>query len=100
MTQFERPLIIYHGNCPDGAGAAAIAWLHFGDDAEYLPAFYSDPCPFDRATGRKVYVLDFSYGRADTEKLAGVANGLVILDHHKTHEEATAKALVGAQAVV
>lgn len=94
-----RPLVIYHANCMDGAGAAFAAWLKFGDEAEYRPASYGDPAPTDEEVrGRDVYVLDFSYPRAELERIAdavelippGVVTHkgrLVVLDHHKTAQE-------------
>ena len=30
------PLVIYHGKCPDGFGAALAAWLYFEGQGEYL----------------------------------------------------------------
>lgn len=97
-----RPLVIYHGpGCMDGAGAALAAWLKFGDGADYRPAQYGDQPPTDDdVRGRDVYVLDFSYPRAELERMHAVQraasgtferagayeNGgtLVVIDHHKT----------------
>mgnify|MGYP006156493999 CR=1 FL=1 len=31
-----NPLVIYHGKCPDGFGAALAAWLYFEGQGEYL----------------------------------------------------------------
>ena len=52
-------LILRHGNCSDGAGAAYAAWKKFGDSAEYVEVHYGNPPP--DVTGREVYILDFSY---------------------------------------
>lgn len=96
-----KPLVIFHKNCMDGAGAALVAWLKFGDEAEYRPAQYGDPAPTsEEVSGRDVYVLDFSYPRAELERIwttqraaAGTferagsyeyGGKLVVLDHHKT----------------
>jgi len=117
-----KPLVIYHANCMDGAGAALAAWLKFGEQAEYRPANYGDlpPSADQLCGGREVYVLDFSYKRADMirvaenvldapraewlqipkslsvseryEILKGPYSGkLVVLDHHATAQ----KELVG-----
>jgi uncharacterized protein len=83
----------------DGAAAALAAWLKFGDEAEYRPASYGDPAPTDdEVRGRDVFVLDFSYPRAELERIYDAIDGvwpalnyagerkgkLVVLDHHKT----------------
>lgn len=81
-SHFNNPLIIYHADCNDGFGAAYAAWRHFGDAAEYLPMKYGQPVP--EVTGRRVYVLDFSFDRDTTRSLIGEAGSFTWLDHHKT----------------
>ncbi len=81
-----KPLIIYHKRCMDGAGAALAAWLRFGDQAEYRPASRGDPAPTDEeCTGRDVYILGFSYPRAELERLQSryLSARILLLDHHK-----------------
>lgn len=52
----NKPLILYHGpSCGDGFCAAWIAWLKFGDQAEYVPIQYGQEPP--DVTGREVYIL-------------------------------------------
>lgn len=84
-----KPLVIYHANCMDGAAAALAAWLKFGDEAEYRPANYGDPAPTDdEMHDRHVYVLDFSYSRAELDRMFRMhCSGqfeFCVLDHHKT----------------
>ncbi len=79
----KKPLVIYHGNCADGFGAAWAAWKRYGDTAEYYPGFYGKPPPADIA-GRHIMILDFSYRRNVMEEMAKVAESLAIIDHHKT----------------
>lgn len=96
-----KPLIIHHGPCMDGAGAALAAYMKFGEDAEYRAAQYGDPPPTsDEVRGREVYIVDFSYPRADLERIHAtiiknvqivggqgtedLGGKLVVLDHHKT----------------
>ena len=39
--------VIYHGNCPDGFGAALVAWREYKSNAEYVPAYHNvEPLPF------------------------------------------------------
>lgn len=82
-----RPLVIYHGpGCADGFTAAWVAWLRWGDDADYLPAQYGDKPP--DVTGREsVYVLDFSYKREELLAMRDAAENLLVLDHHKSAAE-------------
>jgi oligoribonuclease NrnB/cAMP/cGMP phosphodiesterase (DHH superfamily) len=72
----------------DGAASALAAWLKFGDDAEYRPAAYGDAAPTDdEVRGRDVFVLDFSYPRAEIMRLREAINPegcFVVCDHHKT----------------
>lgn len=85
-----KPLIIYHGHCADGFGAAFAAWLKFGNDADYLPQVYTlkDSDPVSKlnisVTGRDVYILDFSFPRKHTDAIFKYANRVVWLDHHKS----------------
>lgn len=80
-----KPLVIYHKSCVDGAMAAAVAYLRFGEEADYVPASYQrDSVSLDRAVGAEVYILDFSFPRADLLALADVAARVVVADHHKT----------------
>lgn len=78
----KRPLILYHGNCPDGFCAAWIAHKRFGSEADYVPVNHGEP-PLD-VTERMVYILDFSYKRDVTLNMARQAKSLYILDHHRT----------------
>jgi len=89
LSNFHRPLVIYHGGCADGAGAALAAYLLFGEDAEYRPAVYGDPvAPTDaEARGRIICILDFSYTREVIERLQRAALCLIVIDHHKTAAE-------------
>ena len=75
-------LVVYHGRCPDGFGAALSAWLALGDSADYLPADYTDPAP--DVTGKDVYIVDFCYPRKVMEQLNVTAGSITLLDHHAT----------------
>jgi len=75
-------LVIFHGNCSDGFGAAYSAWKLLGDRAEYFSANFFDPPP--DVKGKNVVILDFSYSREIIKKMIAESNSLLILDHHKT----------------
>lgn len=81
-----NPLILYHGQCPDGFAAALCAWLFFGGRGEYVPCSYGREPP--DVTGRTVYILDFSFSLETMTRLGRQAVKLVMLDHHDTAERA------------
>lgn len=84
-----KPLVLYHGGCRDGFAAAWVAHKVM-PDAEFRAAYYGTPAPIADAIDREVYVVDFSYPIAEMIALAGAASRLVVLDHHKTAQEAMA----------
>lgn len=75
-------IVIYHANCQDGFAAAYVAWLKFGDEAEYIPSHYGGEPP--DVAGKDVYILDFSYPRETLIRMSEKTNFLLVLDHHKT----------------
>jgi len=79
-------LVLYHAFCADGFGAAWAAWKRFGEGALYLPVQHGAPPPPIPA-GSEVYILDFSYPRAETEAIHARASSLRVIDHHRTAEE-------------
>lgn len=82
-----RIYVLYHGNCYDGFGAAWAAWKALGDGARYIPVTHGRPMP-EMENGARVFILDFSYPRADLLALAQRMQSVVVLDHHKTAMEA------------
>lgn len=79
--------VLYHAHCTDGTGAKYAAWKKFGDNAQYIPVQYGRPVP-KMELGSDVYIVDFSYPRDVLQELQNVHNSVVVLDHHKTAEEA------------
>lgn len=82
----DKLLVLYHSNCPDGFGAAWSFWRKYGDKAEYMPVSHGDPPP--DVKGRSVFIVDFSYSRIIMERMEEEASSLLVLDHHKSAEEA------------
>lgn len=80
-----KPLVIYHGGCLDGFGAAYAAWKKFGDTVEFHPGIYGEAPP--PIAGRLVYIVDFSYKRPMLESMAREAQAIIVLDHHKSAKE-------------
>lgn len=82
-------LVLYHANCRDGFGAAYAAWRSLGEHADYTPVQYGSPAP--GASGRDaVFILDFSYSRAELLDMAKQCGQLVVVDHHASAERALA----------
>lgn len=79
--------VLTHKACQDGLGGKYAAWTKFGDDATYIPVAYGDPMPFI-PDGSEVYIIDFSYDKAALEALNARCSKVVVLDHHKSAEEA------------
>lgn len=78
-------LVIYHGNCADGMGAAWAAFHHFGNLAEYRVGLYDEEFPnLDLFRMRNVFLVDFTYSPEQVKQIASVASRVVILDHHKS----------------
>lgn len=89
-----KPLVIYHADCTDGFGAAFVAWLKLGDEAEYLPMAYGESAnQWVRKTfwsdevvstldGREIYILDFSFAKDAMDYIFANAKRVVWLDHH------------------
>jgi len=75
-------LIIYHADCTDGFGAAYAAWKCLGNRAEYYPCKHGTPPP--DVKGKVVAILDFSFDNETTKKMIEMADGLIVIDHHKT----------------
>ena len=74
--------VIYHADCTDGFGSAYSAWKLLGNRAEYHACKHGTPPP--DVTGKVVAILDFSYSNAVTKKMIEDADGLIIIDHHKS----------------
>jgi oligoribonuclease NrnB/cAMP/cGMP phosphodiesterase (DHH superfamily) len=80
-------LVIYHGNCADGFGAAWSIWEHsryvgYFDKVEFYPAIHGREPP--SVEGKHVLFVDFSYKRPVIEKMLEEALSVSIIDHHKT----------------
>lgn len=78
----DPTLVIYHGNCADGFGAAWVFSRWGGKQFDFHAGVYSQPPP--DVEGRDVYLVDFSYKRAVVEEMLEKATRVVLIDHHKT----------------
>jgi len=82
-------VVIYHGNCTDGFGAAWAAWKKFGDKAEYTEVRLNTP-PDDNFADKEVYMLDFIYDERYLKDFISKNKKVVVIDHHITNKN-TAK---------
>lgn len=84
------PLVVYHGNCPDGVVALWVAdrfWSgsHSGK-LDAIPGVYGQQPDLEIMRGRDVVLLDFSYKRPVMDQIIDVSESVTVLDHHKTAE--------------
>lgn len=87
----KPPLVVYHGGCRDGWCAAWVASRYLlGRDGTHPELFagYFGQAPPEDIDGREVYILDFSYTRDVLDDMHRRAGRLLVLDHHKTAQEA------------
>lgn len=79
--------VLYHRSCNDGFSAAYCAWTVLGNSAQYSGVSYGEDPPTINECDR-VYVVDFSFPREVMLSWEKIASELVVLDHHKTAQEA------------
>lgn len=77
-----KPLIIYHGDCNDGFGAALAAYLYYGDHAEYFAGMYDGKVP--NVTNRDVLIFDYHFKYEILTEMKKKAKSLILKDHHVT----------------
>ena len=81
-------LVIYHGNCVDGFGAAWCfhdLWRRTDDDPELLefyPGVYNKPPP--DVKGKNVILVDFSYDYDIVKQMLADAQSVTLIDHHES----------------
>jgi oligoribonuclease NrnB/cAMP/cGMP phosphodiesterase (DHH superfamily) len=74
--------VIYHADCTDGFGAAYSAWKLLGNRAEYYPCKHGSHPP--NVIGKRVVILDFSFGNQTIKNMINEAESLLVIDHHKS----------------
>ena len=85
IKQFD--IIVYHGNCPDGITALAIAKLQqINKNAMQIPCS-AGKFPKGNFVDKTILFLDICPIKPMLESLSKIAKQIVILDHHKTTEE-------------
>ena len=77
----------YH---PDNDGKCAARIIFEANviddyDSEYIPINYADNFPFEKINkDEAVYIVDFSIKPDEMERLLGITQNIVWIDHHKT----------------
>ena len=89
-----KTVVLHHAD-NDGFGAAYAHWMLGKDQYQelattYIPVQYGQIVPRDVYGADEVYILDFSYSREIVEEIKASCGNLVIIDHHKTAQEALA----------
>lgn len=77
-------LVVYHGNCFDGAAAAWALSLIY-PNARYVGVSHDDPfkhLPLEDYRDKRVVVLDYCFKREILDQIAGVVGFIYIYDHH------------------
>lgn len=87
ITQTHSIYTLFHKSCSDGTGSRYAAWKKFGDKAKYIAVAYGEPVP-QMEPGSEIYILDFSYPKNVLEQLRSIHRKVVVIDHHKSAEEA------------
>lgn len=78
-----KTYVLYHSHCWDGFCAAWIAKGQLPADTSFIPVQYGQSEPAMEC-GATVYLVDFSYPRAEMRNLLSQMHKVVVLDHHKT----------------
>lgn len=79
----NKPMVIYHAGCPDGAGSALAAFERFGERAVYQPGQY-DAAQVYVLDGQDVFLVDYSWPRDVIESMRARGHRVVVIDHHAT----------------
>lgn len=75
-------VVLYHGMCLDGFTAAWVAWLKFGEQAEYRYMLHTGKNNLDYRY-KTIFILDFSLSQEELLQLQR-KNRVITLDHHKS----------------
>lgn len=78
-------LVCFHGNCPDGMGAAWAAFKKLGKRARYWQSFHGDDPP--DCTGENVAIFDFCYPHKQMVKIHKECKHVAVRDHHISAEK-------------
>lgn len=78
-------VVIYHGNCTDGFGAAWAAWKKLGDQAEYVPYIHGEKLP-ENISASLIYLLDYIPPKFYLDSLKKEDKRIIMIDHHISNQ--------------
>lgn len=86
-----KPVLLYHGGCPDGFGAALAFWMKHGQEMEYVPVYHKKE-PYKGLSehllrDREVIMVDIAFDREDTLNVKKIAKKFTVLDHHVSNQK-------------
>lgn len=79
----QQIIILYHGFCTDGFGAAYATWKKFGNNATYIACTRENgELPMGYLSGKEVYVVDYSFSLSEMKRYETEAKLFMVIDHH------------------
>lgn len=96
-TSPDGKVCFYHGNCFDGMAAAWVVSKRFPHGVEFIPTQYGNSnlinsiqqdCYENANINTEYIIVDFSFPRDLMIQMSNKAKSMIVLDHHKTAEEA------------
>jgi len=78
-----RPLVLFHKNCLDGRGSAAVV-ARFEGDCEFIAMQYGMAKPV--VANRKVYMVDFGMSADNMRAIRAEATSIQWIDHHASQQ--------------
>lgn len=84
-----RNVVLYHGGCPDGFGAAMGVYMSSRNEIpskplQLIPVQYEQPIPNQAFKASMVFIVDFWYPFEELKSLAESGVVVTVLDHHKS----------------
>lgn len=83
----KKIAVCYHKGCLDGFAGAYAAWKKFGSRADYIGLEHQEPVP-SGLKSKTIYFVDFCYPAPIMKKIIAANKKIIVLDHHKSQEEA------------
>lgn len=87
-AELQDVIVIYHGFCTDGFGAAYVTWKKFGNHATYIARNRTET-PFNPSIfkNKDVYVIDYSFSLPEMFSYEAEAKSFIVIDHHVSAEK-------------
>jgi len=81
-TPEQVNVVLFHRDL-DGMASAWAAWKLLGSKAKYIDVQYGEDLPDDEVlAGKHIAIVDFSYKPEPMARLMGLAESVIVLDHH------------------